>query len=51
MFSAVSSATGEIASVAAAHPVAAAILSVGTYDLFGGSNNPPHLGQSVDTSA
>jgi hypothetical protein len=51
MFSAMSSATGEIASVAAAHPVAAAILSVGSYDLFGGSNNPPHLGQNVDTSA
>jgi len=43
---------GGVAGMAAAHPVLATVVTVGAYNLFGGStNNPPHLGQLIDTSA
>jgi len=37
-----------VSGVAAAHPVLAAAVTLGAYELFGGSNNPPHLGNNID---
>lgn len=48
MFSTAGTAMSGVAAAAAAHPVLATAVAVGAYELFGGSNNPPHLGNLID---
>jgi len=51
MFAGAGSVLGEVAGLAAAHPVVAAVATLGGYELFGDSNNPPNLGKYIDTLA
>jgi hypothetical protein len=51
LFSGAGSVLGEAGAIAAAHPVLATVATAGGYALFGGSNNPPYLGQNIDTAA
>jgi hypothetical protein len=51
-YGAVASVAGAAASVAAAHPLLATVVTIGAYELFGGSsNNPDHLGNNIDVKA
>ncbi|WP_028535494.1 hypothetical protein [Paludibacterium yongneupense] len=55
----IGSAGTSIAREASAYPLAAAVLTLGAYEIFGDdssspapvTNNPPNLGQRVDTRA
>ncbi|WP_028534482.1 hypothetical protein [Paludibacterium yongneupense] len=49
ILSGTSSMIGAVAHVVEAHPLLAAVATIGAYELFG--NNPDHLGQNVDTKA
>jgi hypothetical protein len=52
MFSAASAVVGSVSSLVVDYPLAATAVAVGAYECFGGgSNNPAHLGQNIDTRA
>jgi len=40
------------ADIVVAHPILSVVAAIAGYEVFGGgSNNPSHLGQNIDTSA
>lgn len=51
ILSATTSVVEAVASVVEAYPLLTAVAAVGAYEFLGGTNNPAHLGNSIDTKA
>ena len=51
MFAGAGSVLGDVAGLAAAHPVLAAVATIGGSELCGDSKNPSNLGKFIDTLA
>jgi hypothetical protein len=49
--SATTSVVKAVASVVESYPLLTAVVALGAYEWLGGSNNPDHLGNNVDTKA